>query len=198
MPDHLVDWWSAVEAALSTGQTICGSSKQFDIACEHISQLLHDASALLDRNSYATATFLAITALEEIAKTHIGMFRRSTAPLKRRKDPLFKHEAKHRLALGPTMQIGARLKDAVGEVKLMELIELARGGGFVELREASLYIEQKGAVLNSPVSVVPETTARALLLLAIEAFDDALVGYTDRSSALGKAADVLFEKWKCA
>src|SRR5262245_65896968 len=65
-----------------------------------------------------------------------------------------------------------------------ELIGLARSGGFVALREAALYVEQKGGAMSTPRNAVSLSTTRELLLLAVEAFDDALVEYTSRSVEL--------------
>ena len=76
-----------------------------------------------------------------------------------------------------------------------ELIALADNGGFVRLREASLYIEQTETKLVTPMEVAGFGTARALLLFAIEVFDDALVGYTRHSLDLGKQTTDVFEKW---
>ena len=185
-------WWSSVEEALSAGERIGHTSEQFNLACEHITQLLSDSSALLSARSHATATFLAITALEETVKVHLGMFRRSATPLKRSKDPLYKHKEKHALALGPTVAMGSRLQNAIGESRLNELIEQGRSGELVRLREASLYVEQHGTDLRAPKAVVSASIAREILLLAIEAFDDALVGYTNRSFQLGEMTDALF------
>ena len=74
------DWWSGVRAALAVGQQLAQSVEQFNVACEHIVSLLRDASALLAAGSHATAAFLAITALEETAKVHVGTYRRGAAP----------------------------------------------------------------------------------------------------------------------
>jgi len=108
-------WWSSVEETLSAGERIGHTSDQFNLACEHITQLLSDASTILGVGSHATATFLAITALEETVKVHLGMYRRSATPMKRPKDPLYKHKEKHALALGPTVAMGSRLQEAIGE-----------------------------------------------------------------------------------
>lgn len=192
------NWLSSVEEVLSAGERIGHSSEQFDLACEHIVQLLDDASSLMDSKSYATATFLSITALEETAKVALGTHRRSTTPLKRSKDLLYKHNSKHALALGPTVAMGSRLQIAIGGSRMNELIDLGRTGGLGKLREASLYVEQDGQNLNSPQAVVNKSTARDVLLLAIEAFDDALVGYTSRSFQFGERTDALFAKWASA
>jgi len=73
-------WCSSVKEALSAGERIGGTLEQFNMACEHITQLLSDSSDLLSAGSHATAIFLAITALEETAKVHLGMYRRSASP----------------------------------------------------------------------------------------------------------------------
>ena len=79
-----------------------------------------------------------------------------------------------------------------------ELIELGRSGRLVPLREAALYVEQRRAALNAPKAVVSKSTGRELLLLAVEAFDDALVGYTNHSFQLSEQTDAVFEKWASA
>jgi AbiV family abortive infection protein len=188
-------WIQVREETIAAGARIGKTSEQFNDACEHIAQLLQDASALFESGSHATSAFLSIAALEETAKVHMGMYRRSATPLKRSKDPLFKHERKHELALGPTVAMGGRLQAAIGEARMRELIELGRKGGFVPLREASLYIEQQGDSLLVPMQSIPTATSRELLLLAIESFDDALVGYTNRTEELSELTDALFAKW---
>lgn len=79
-----------------------------------------------------------------------------------------------------------------------DLIAQARDGGFVALREAALYVAQDGADLKAPEQVIAPSTARELLLLAIEAFDDALVGYTNRTLALREETDHVFATWAAA
>jgi len=189
------EWWEAVDAALSVGQRIAPTKEDLNAGCEHVVRLLKDAAALLELGSYATAAFLSITAIEETAKVHIGKYRRSAQQAPRRKDPLFKHEQKHKLGLGPTVSMGGRLKAAVGEDRLRELTQLAQSGELVALREAALYVEQKEKGLVVPAVAINPRLSRDLFLLAIEAFDDALVGYTNRSFELGAETDHLFEQW---
>ncbi len=195
MSDPTEKWKSSVKAAIEVGGRMAETTQQLDQACGHIVQLLLDASTLLEQGSQATATFLAITALEETSKVSIGMHRRSAQPAKRSEDPLYKHKEKHRLAVGPTVAMGRRLQGAIGEVRMYELIALAGAGGLIPIREASLYLEQKGNSLNIPCEVVPKSLARELLLLAVEAFDDALVGYTSRSFPFSDLTDAIFAKW---
>lgn len=189
------EWWATVDAALSVGQQIAPTKEDLNTACEHVARLLKDAAALLELGSHATAAFLSITAIEETAKVHVGMYRRSAQQVGRRKDPLYKHDQKHKLGLGPTVSMGGRLKAAVGEDRVLELTQLARSGELVALREAALYVEQKEQGLVVPAVAITPRLSLDLLLLAIEAFDDALVGYTNRSFELGAETDQLFERW---
>lgn len=189
------EWWVAVEAASNVGTRIGASKEEFNSACDHIIQLLQDASTLLELGSHASAAFLAITAIEETSKAHIGMFRNSVQEVARGKDPLYRHNQKHLLALGPTVEMGERLQAAIGEPRMKELIQLARDGKLVGLRESALYFSQVGGNLITPKEALQEQTARELLLLAIEAFVDGLVGYTDHTFELGKRTDQIFEKW---
>ncbi|MET4489461.1 AbiV family abortive infection protein [Bradyrhizobium sp. LA7.1] len=195
MTEFSQDWWASVEAATAVGPQFATSAEEFNAACEHIVRLLTDASILLEAGSHATAAFLSITALEETGKVHIGTFRRSTTPVARRKDPLFGHAEKHKLALGPTVGMGSRLQAAIGEDRMRELMELGQAGGLVKIREAALYFAQAAGGLVMPSSAVSFNTSREMLLLAIEAFDDGLVGYTNRSLEVGEATDALFVKW---
>lgn len=189
------NWSRALEETLAAGERIGKTLEQFNDACEHITQLLQDASLLLDSGSHATSAFLSISALEETAKVHMGMYRRSAIPLKRSKDPLYKHGRKHELALGPTVAMGSRLQAAIGDERMRELIELGRTGGLVSLRESSLYVEQRGELLQVPSEAIAPKASRELLLLAIECFDDAVVGYTNRTFELSEKTYALFLKW---
>ena len=189
------EWWVALSEALAAGQRLALNSEEFDRTCTHIVRLLKDASLLLENGSAHTACFLTITSLEEVAKVHIGAFRRETVVLPRHKDPLYKHAAKHRLAASPTIAMGSRLQAAIGENRMLELIKLAREGGLVPLREACLYAEERDGKLQIPTSQVSTEFARDLLLFTIEAFDDALVGFTNHSYVLGNETDELFARW---
>ena len=102
------EWQQAVVDAVSVGKCIAETAEEFDLGCGHIVQLLQNASLLLQSGSSATAAFLTITAMEEIAKLHVGIFRKSTENPPRNKDPLFRHNRKHYLATMPTLGMGSR------------------------------------------------------------------------------------------
>ena len=199
MSDSDRAWLRAVEEGLAVGARITTSVAEFDAACQHIVSLLEDASFLLGRGSHATSSFISITALEETAKVHIGMFRRETNGSKgRRSDPLFSHARKHHLASAPTVEMGSRLQKAIGEQAIRNLIEQARAGALANLRENALYLEQRTEGLQKPSEAISPTQAKNLLLFAIEAFDDVLVGFTNRSMELSRSTDALFKKWRNA
>ena len=164
------EWWSSIDAALSVGQRIAPSEEDLNAASEHIVRLLKDASALLDLGSHATAAFLSITAIEETAKVHVGMYRRSAQQVAHRKDPLFKHDQKHKLALGPTVSIGLPIEMAIGDDRLPGLIQTGAKRRTCRVAEASLYVEQKEHHLVVPAVAITPQLSRDLLLLAIEAF----------------------------
>jgi AbiV family abortive infection protein len=186
------DWWAGVDAAVSIGEQSFASSDEFNVACEHVVRLLKDACLLFQAGSHARAAFMAVTAIEEIAKAHIGSFRRSREPVARGKDPLFRHSAKHALALGPTVAMGSRLQAVIGEHRMRELLNAAHAEGLVRLRESALYVSHITGRPIAPAQAVPLQLARESILLAIEAFDDGLVGYTERSMILGNETDELF------
>lgn len=188
-------WWMALEEALGTGVRLISGVGALNGAADHVVQLLQDASDLLERGSHASAAFLSITALEELAKCHLGMYRSGDA-MPRRKDALFSHDKKHRLAVAPTVAMGSRLQEAIGEARMQELMEMASTGALIPLREASLYFSVVGDQLTTPQDAIDPSTTRELLLFVIEVFDDALVGYTSHTFELGETTDSLFDIWK--
>lgn len=190
--DSDIGWWKSVESSVATGMRICNTIAEFDEACKHVVSLLHDAATLATNGSHPTGAFLAITAIEETAKIHIGMFRRGSEKIARRQDPLTHHKTKHHLALGPTISMGGRLQVALGEDRLQELVNLGRTDSFVRIRESAIYLDQSEHGLLVPKSTISKAFAFELLLLAIEVFDDALVGNTNQSFKLGNETDQLF------
>ena len=189
-----LDWFDSIEEAIRAGPRLVHGSDEFNRACGHICQLLEDAALLFQKGSHGTTTFLAITAIEETVKAHLGLFR-SAEKLEtpRKKDPLFQHRSKHKLASSPTIAMGSRLDNAIGSGRTEILLDEARAGVFVCLRESALYFANKGDVLSVPQEVVSRERAREILLFAIEAFDDSIVGYTKHSFELGERLTVVFD-----
>lgn len=65
---------SDVLSLFSSSGRLIESVEEFNSVCEHIVLLLEEAEGVFHRESYSTTTFLAITAIEETAKAHLGMF----------------------------------------------------------------------------------------------------------------------------
>src|SRR5258708_28022674 len=104
-----------VEEALAFGGAIYEVPKDFDIAIDHVLTLLTDAAVLFERMSFGSAAFLAITAMEEIAKAHVGIFRRDRpGPRPKGRDPFRDHTAQHRMAILPTVFMSQPIVDALG------------------------------------------------------------------------------------
>jgi hypothetical protein len=53
------------------------ASADFNRACDHILLLIEDSYSCFKRESFGTSVFLAITAIEEIAKATIGIYRKT-------------------------------------------------------------------------------------------------------------------------
>jgi AbiV family abortive infection protein len=192
--DGVEYWFSKVAQVLEAGPRVIDGAAEFDQACDHIFRLLNEASLLFCNESWPTAAFLAITALEETAKTHLGMFRKSGQNHgdKRARDPLFRHKDKQFLSASPTVLMGSRLPKAIGDDRVRELIDLARSGELVSIRESCLYYDRVNDTLTFPPAKVSQELSRDLLLLALETFDDTLVGFTEHLFAVGRQADELF------
>lgn len=173
-----------------------GGVKEFNKACDHICTLLTDAVSVFKAGSFSTAAFLSIAALEEIGKIRVGMIRRkdwTETPKNRKQDLLYSHGAKHIFATPEVILIGSRLRDAIGEKRIRELLDLAEKGGFIELRESSLYIQKRDDKLCCPNEVITHDLGRDIILLALESWDDGLVGLSNHTYELDAKMLELFE-----
>jgi len=169
-------------------------SSGFDRAGAHVVTLLGDAVVAFERGSLGTATFLALTALEETAKAELMLFRRAPGEPPKRGDPMRSHANKHAIAVSDTTFMG-RLPKLLGPERCEALHAEADAGQFVPLREASLYVDVQEGELVTPKEAITPVRAREMLLLAIEAADDALVGFTNESmNVWSPALDAMFEK----
>jgi AbiV family abortive infection protein len=182
-----------VEHALAFGGGIFERSEDFDAAIDHVLTLLTDAVVLFERESFGSAAFFAITAMEETAKAHVGSFRRDNpGPRPKGRDPFRDHTAKHSMAILPTVFMSERIVDALGRDRANALEREAQETGFTVQREAGLYCACGSNGFETPRTAVPACLAWELSMLAIEAADDALVGYTKHSYKVGKEFESLF------
>ena len=178
----------------STGCLI-ESVEEFNSACEHIVLLLEEAGDIFQRGGYSTAIFLGITAIEETAKAHFGLFTGGeSGPESRKKNIFYNHGKKHQMAAMPTVSMGQRLQAAIGEEALARIMEMSHSKALLGLRESSLYFERRNGELQSPRTVIDKNLSRSILLYAIEVFDDALVGFTNYSMKISGRTDEVFSR----
>ena len=172
------------------------SSGELDKAINHIVQLIRDACCLYMNASYPNSVFLSITACEEVVKANLGCYV-GEKKLDQKGRPLFKqHKTKHILSAMPTVAMGNRLQQAIGELEMRRIIGMATSGGFLQLRESALYFQRVNNSLVVPAEKIDRDLARTLILYSIEVFDDSLVGKTSHSIEVRSVTDELFEKIK--
>ncbi len=184
---------SEVLSLFASSGRLIESVEEFNLACEHVVLLLEESETIFQRKGYSTATFLAITAIEETAKAHLGAFTAGGSDPERRKNNIFyDHGKKHQMAAMPTVSMGQRLQAAIGETTLIRILEMSHSKELLALRESSLYFERRNGALRSPRTTIDRDLSRSLLLYAIEVFDDALVGFTNYSMTLLHRTDEIF------
>ncbi len=140
-----------VEEALAYGGTLYDRPEDFNVAIDHVARLLEDAVLLYERKSFGSSAFLAITALEETSKAHVGAFRRDKAgPRPKGGDPLRNHKAKHSMAILPTVFMTDRIIAALGHQRADALHDESQTTSFTNAREAALYCGRGPTGFGSP------------------------------------------------
>jgi AbiV family abortive infection protein len=171
------------------------SIAEFNQACEHIALLLEESEILFHNQSYSTSVFLAISSIEETAKAHLGPFTAGgTDPQKRKGNIFYDHGKKHQIAARPTVPMGKRLQQAIGDEAVSKMMELSHTKELLTLRENSLYFGRQGGKYVTPRLSIEKNLSRTVLLFAIEVFDDALVGFTNYSMDISKRTDTIFNR----
>jgi AbiV family abortive infection protein len=191
-----MDAFDLISSMARTDQNLIQSSDELNQAINHIVQLIQDSCTLYFNESYPSSAFLSITACEEVAKAHIGSFTDGKHPIVEGRNVFREHKTKHQMAALPTVPMGKRLEKALGKEELQRIMNMAQNSGFVKIREDSLYFQRVNGKLVVPTEKVDKKLARSLVLFAIEAFDDALVGVTNYSYEADDITDALFEKIK--
>jgi AbiV family abortive infection protein len=168
---------------------------ELNAACEHIVCLLKESVTLFSSGSYSTSLFIAITAIEEVAKGHFGLFTAGGPdPESRKKNIFFHHQKKHEMAAQPTVGMGSRLNEALGKDRVQYLLKQSHEGSLLKLRESALYFQRVDGIVTTPRELISKEQSAEIILLAIETFDDALVGFSNKSMELSIDTDELFEE----
>lgn len=185
-----------IEKAIKGKKVFTTNQKDFDSAFKHIFNLLKDSASLYFNASYHTSLFLAITAIEETAKAHMGIFQygHDGEELERKEDPLFSHRKKHQISLIDTVIMGSRIIEALGSARCNELLKIAHSGELSKIRERCLYFYTENDVFHMPSNLIDKKMSKDFLLLAIECLDDQLIGYTNYAMSANKEIDDLFKE----
>lgn len=170
------------------------SSSELNMCIDHIVSLLVDARILFDAGSYARTISLAIVTLEEVGKTQIALFTHKPESEYVKHDPLRDHKTKQIIGSNYTISMGTRLVEAIGEEMLEHIYSLSYDGKLKTMREQMLYWDRDSGNILLPEKIANYDFAKALLLFAIESFDDNLVGWTNHSMEISRDTDKMFEE----
>ena len=154
--------------------------------------LLEDAFLLYKNKSYATSFFISVIAIEEVGKVFAGIFVGKSEE-KVPKDPLRDHRTKQLISCMPTLFMGERLTKCVDSKRLENLLTEMNSGDLKNKKESALYWDRKNGELIVPEDNISKNDAKCILLIAIEIFDDDLVGFTNESISLSKKTDSIFK-----
>lgn len=183
-----------IQSLEKSDKRLIKSTDELDKAIDHIVQLIKDSAYLYQNGSFPSSAFLSITACEEAAKAHIGIYTDGKLTERESRNVFREHKTKHEMATTPTLSMGQRLKDELGKGEIQRIMNMARNAGFVKTRENALYFQRENGKLVTPTQQVDKNLARSLVLFSIEVFDDALAGYTNHSYKMGDLVDKLFEQ----
>lgn len=189
-------WMNKVNEVLNDGSDFTISSvDEFNKGIDHIFGLIKDSFLLYKNESYPSVYYLAVIIIEEVAKLHMGLFTSHSNPTNhRKKGKLYDHKTKDIIGCNPSIPLGYRLNAAIGELAIKKIYEEAYSGIMKEKREQAFYFSKKNGQLIIPNELYSKEDAKNILLFAIEAFDDHLVGYTNYSMEISKETDRIFDK----
>jgi AbiV family abortive infection protein len=156
------------------------SNDEFHKSLVHLKRMIESSISLLERNFYNQSLFFSITAIEEIAKIEVCVFRgfKADKMVSRRKDPMFDHSVKHQISSNPVILIGHRLAKALGNERVNDIFEKLHSGEFVKIRENCLYFQRNEQELIIPHEIVDPKLSFEMLLICIEIVDDKFSGLT--------------------
>lgn len=196
MPENrVIELIEFLQSSPGRGRALVHGTEAFNRTCRHVLSLLEDSVRLFESESFASAAFFAITALEETAKAVFGIHIHTDSPSVTRKGPLYSHGKKHLLGAGRLpLELRARIVHALGRKDAQAVLEMARRGDLVRLREKALYAEFSSKGIEVPSDVISKQLSRSLLVFVLDTFDDSVVGYTKLSYSLGKQAEALFQR----
>ncbi len=90
--------------------------------------------------------------------------------------------------------MGSRLQEEIGSENVRKLLNMSENGKLTNTREASLYTDVVDGSFVVPSERFTVTESREFLLLALEVWDDRLVGYTEHTAFIDQR---MLEIFKC-
>jgi AbiV family abortive infection protein len=186
------------DSTLISSENLIGfkEKQEFERTLNHLKKLILSSKKLLDANFFTQSLFLSITALEEIAKIEVCIYRgfHDREISKRSKDPLFIHKAKHFMSANPIILIGNRLKKSIGEKRINEIFIDLQDGKFVEIRENCLYFQRDQYSLKLPDEIIDPKLAFEILLVVVEMVDDKFWGLTANASIISDELNKIYKE----
>jgi AbiV family abortive infection protein len=143
----------------------------------HIKHLLKDTITLFEQESFNSALFLSIVAIEELGKaavariqTILGVPKSATIGGKRTSRSLHSHRDKHYLAAAAGAVINSRMDRQLGIERVLSFIHDAETGALEESRQSALYFELRETGQHVPTESVSRQMALEHLVIALELF----------------------------
>ena len=170
------------------------SQEEYERAILHTESLIHSSILLFKSRFFAQSLFLTISAIEEIAKIEVCMFRgrAKTEDVKRQKDSLFNHSKKHQMSANSVILIGDRLGKSLGIDRAKQVFEDLQNGKYSKIRENCLYFSRNVDGLQIPTQSISMDSAIELLLVCIEMVDDKFWGVTNQATLVCERLNKLY------
>ena len=129
----------------------------------HLSKLWNLSKDFYLNGDYSTATFFAITLIEETGKVGIIYFEKKDTKA------FYNHKEKYKYAVAYTLFVNSRVSRIYNNLE-KKFAKLYRTGELFKIRNNSLYIGYDDSVIYSPEEIINKETAFTLICIAGEVF----------------------------
>ena len=198
-----------MDQMLKEGPSLIGEDKSlkesnWNLCVESVFELWEASACLWNNGKFATATALAISALEETGKLAAERMRVAGARSIKfsdddvraleeewnlRRKPFLDHFTKSVLAVMSGALINARLDRVVGIDFVIDFLRMAEEGKLEAIRQQCLYLDVKENLLQRPQDAVSAEVASRYVALAGEVLAEILFDPKDWESRLKIVAD---------
>ena len=193
------DWFSLkCESSKNISENLSSfrNKNDFEKVLNHIKNLIFSSKLLLDQNFLNQSVFITITAIEEMSKAEMCIYRDNNISefVKKSKDPLFNHRKKHLVAADYTLEIHNKLYNHIGKKRADELFLKLRNGEFADIRNNCLYFENTKSNLILPNEIVDISFAKEVFMLSVVIFEEKFSYLTNISSSITVELQELVEE----